>query len=132
MINKLFYPTIGVKLMKLRLLILTKVNLILWSIYTRIPSRYGMYIAQYQCRFSEPLHYHHDGCPACYNEQVPDEDEFSRWYDENENQIDMWFYESGSYKDIGYEEFCLWLYDKVSGCRISDGGYWAPADGKPV
>ncbi|KKN67005.1 hypothetical protein LCGC14_0465590 [marine sediment metagenome] len=22
------------------------------------------------CQYKEPLHYHHDGCPACYNAEV--------------------------------------------------------------
>ena len=33
------------------------------------------------CKYAEPLHYHHDGCPACYvNDRKPVED-MRNWLD---------------------------------------------------
>lgn len=29
-----------------------------------------MYCASLDCPHAEPLHYHHDGCPACYTRSV--------------------------------------------------------------
>jgi len=36
-----------------------------WSKYT-IYQRVRMWIAQLMCPYSEPFHYHHDGCPSCH------------------------------------------------------------------
>ena len=33
------------------------------------------------CKYAEPLHYHHDGCPACYvNDRFPSDDEMDAMY----------------------------------------------------
>lgn len=39
--------------------------------------------AERDCPFGEPLHYHHDGCPACYEESghewvTLDKDKYNR------------------------------------------------------
>jgi len=39
----------------------------LYWLYTKLPFRLGKYVAMYACKYREPLHYHHDGCPSCYN-----------------------------------------------------------------
>ena len=41
-------------------------NKILLWLYSYLPFRISKYIAMYDCPHSEPLHFHHDGCPSCY------------------------------------------------------------------
>jgi len=37
----------------------------LYWVYNKLPFRLGKYVAMYACKYREPLHYHHDGCPSC-------------------------------------------------------------------
>jgi len=37
----------------------------------------------YNCPHSEPLHFHHDGCPSCYNYEIEFDDE-DTWKEQEE------------------------------------------------
>ena len=57
-------------------------NILLW-LYSYLPFRMGKYIAMYDCPHSEPLHFHHDGCPSCYNYEIDFDDE-DTWKEQEE------------------------------------------------
>ena len=38
----------------------------LYWLYSKLSFRHGQYVAVLACKYREPLHFHHDGCPSCW------------------------------------------------------------------
>jgi hypothetical protein len=42
------------------------------TVFEYVKQIYKQLKAKKDCPFNEPLHYHHDGCPACYEQKWQD------------------------------------------------------------